>query len=101
MTYEESDALSKNIPFRGRIKIACLKYADSIMIEASSVTAHNTRLKWAAVTAQAPDQRAAELQPMVTMDSAVQGAGVDPDGDSQIADDALQTTVEVTVNKLM
>jgi hypothetical protein len=101
MTYEESSALMQSIPFRGRIKVAGLKYADSIMIEATSVPAHNTRMRWAQATAQSPDQAASQLQPLVTMDAAVQAAGIDPDGDSQITDAALQVTVETTVNKML
>ena len=101
MTYEESSALMQNIPFRGRIKVAALKFADSIMIEAISVPAHNTRLRWAQATFNAPDQTASTLQPPVTIDPAVQAVGLDTDGDSLITDAALQVTVETVVNKTL
>lgn len=95
MTYEESAALMNDFQFRGRIKVAALKYADSIMIEASSVPAHNTRERWALSTMQNPEMVAAQLQPPVVMDVAVQEAG------AEITDAALQGSVETVVNKMM
>jgi hypothetical protein len=95
MTYEESAALMNDIPFRGRIKVSALKYADSILIEANTVPAHNTRLRWAQQCMQSPDMVAQNLQPPVVMDPAVQTAGAD------ITDAALQAAVEAVVNKSM
>jgi hypothetical protein len=95
MTYEESDALMKDADFRGRIKVAGLKYADSILNEAITVPAHNTRLKWAQSCMTQPEMTAINLQPPVCMDSAVQLAG------SAITDAALQGAVETTVNRLL
>ena len=95
MTYEESNALSQDYQFRGRVKIAALKYADSIFGEPTSTAAHNTRVRWATRCAQQPDQVATELQPNVVMDAAVQLAG------AEIADEALQGSVEAVVNKLL
>ena len=95
MTYEESAALMTDPDFRGRIKVSCLKYADSILGEAESVPAHNTRLKWAQQSFQQPDMTAAQVQPAVVMDSAVQAAG------ATISDIALQGSVEAVVNKMM
>lgn len=95
MTYEESDALSKDFVFQGRVKIACLKYADSILGEANTVPAHNTREKWAFNTMQNPQFVAAQVQPPVVMDAAVQAAG------AAITDEALQGAVESVVNKLL
>lgn len=95
MTYEESAALMTDMEFRGRVKVSALKYADSIMIEASSVPAHNTRVRWAQNTMQNPEMAAQQIQPPVVMDSAVQTAG------AAISDAALQGSVEATVNKML
>jgi hypothetical protein len=95
MTYTESAALMNDFAFRGRIKVAALKYADSIMGELSSVPAHNTREKWALATMQNPEIVAAQLQPPVVMDAAVQADG------AEIEDTALQGSVEAVVNKMM
>jgi len=95
LTYEESAALMQDPTFRGRVKVSALKYADSIMIEASNVPAHNTREKWALFTMQNPEVVAGQLQPPVVMDAAVQADG------AEIADAALQASVETVVNKMM
>lgn len=95
MTYAESALLMTNLDFKGRVKVAALKYADSILIEATSVPAHNTRERWAMNTFQQPDMVAGQLQPPVVMDPAVQLAG------AEIADAALQAAVEGTVNKIL
>lgn len=95
MTYEESAALMTDSAFRGRVKVAALKYADSIMGEATNTPAHNTRERWALMTMQNPDGTAAQLQPPTVMDAAVQAAG------AEIDDEALQASVETVVNKMM
>ncbi len=95
LTYEESAALMTDQAFRGRVKVSALKYADSIMGEAETTPAHNTRTKWAQQCFQQPDMTAANLQPPVVMDSAVQLAG------AEITDAGLQGSVEAVVNKMM
>jgi hypothetical protein len=95
MTYDESAALMTDIEFRGRVKVACLKFADSILNEATGTPAHNTRVKWAQQTTVAPDLVASQVQPPVVMDSAVQTAG------SAITDAALQGSVEAVVQKML
>lgn len=95
MTYEESHTLMTDAAFRGRVKVAALKYADSIMNEAGQIPAHNTRMKWAKETMTQPDQAAFSLTPPTVMDSAVQSAGATVD------DPTLQGAVEAVVNKLM
>lgn len=92
MTYEESAALMGDQAFRGRVKVAVLKYAGSIMIEATSTPAHNTRVRWAVQAQQQPDMVAMQVQNPVVMDPAVQTAG------AEITDAALQTSVEAVVN---
>lgn len=95
LTYEESAALMSDFAFRGRVKVSALKYADSILVEANTVPAHNTRERWALSCFQNPDMVATQLQPPVVMDAAVQAAG------AEIADSALQGSVEAVVNKMM
>ena len=94
MTYEESNALTNDPAFRGRVKIACLKFASSIAVEASDVPAHNVRLRWASQTFQSPDQVAMQTTPPVVLDPAIQA-----DGDA-VTDPALQSAVESTVTKM-
>jgi len=101
MTYAQSATLMKQQAFIDRIKVAVLKYSDSIMIEAVSVAAHNTRVRWAQGATANPDSTATQLAPPVTMDGAVQSAGVDGTGNALITDAQLQTVVETVVNKLM
>lgn len=95
MTYTESNALMNDLEFRGRIQVAGLKFADSIMIETNSVPAHNTRMKWAQTCFQQPQMTAANLQPAVVMDAQVQTDGAD------ITDAALQVSVETVVGKML
>ena len=92
MTYLESAALMGDAEFRGRIKVAALKYADSI-ISGTGNTASKER--WAQTVFQQPDQVAFQLQPPVVMDAAVQAAG------SAIDDTALQGAVETVANKII
>ena len=95
MTYEESSALMNDQVFRGRIKVATLKYSDYILNEAPSTPGHNSRYRWAQNTGQAPEQAAMNIQPMVVMDAAVQDAG------AAVTDPALQSAVEGVVNKFL
>lgn len=102
LTYQQSADLMINMVFRGRIKVACLHYADYILGEANSVPAHYTRLRWASQTFASPDVSAGQVTPAVVMDPAVQDAGIDAEtGDSTIDDAALQSAVEGAVNKMM
>ena len=94
LTYDESAVLMNDLAFRGRIKVAALRYADTILNEANIVPAHNTRLGWAKETITQPDMKAGQLQPPVVNDTQVQQDG------AKITDQALQTVVETVVNKL-
>ena len=95
LSYDQSAQLMTDLTFKGRVKTACLRYADSIMDEASTVTAHNTRMRWAANCFQNPDMVAGQIQPLTVQDPAVQAAG------SGITDNALQAAVEGAINKMM
>lgn len=101
LTYQESATLMGDFDFRGRIKVACLKFADSIIGELPSTPAHNSRYKWAQQAMQAPEATAQQVQPPTVMDSAVQTAGVDANGKSLITDAALQGSVEAVVGKTL
>jgi hypothetical protein len=81
--------------FQGRVKIACLKFADSIMDENPTIPAHNVRMKWAANCFNQPDITARQIQPPTVMDPAVQAQG------SAIDDPSLQAAVEGVINKMM
>ena len=95
MTYQESAALMTDPEFRGRVKVAAIKFADSIMIEAPTVSAHNARLRWASMTFQQPDMAALQLQAPTVMDAAVQAGG------AAVTDAALQGAVEAAANKMI
>ena len=95
LTYDDSSALMSDQTFRGRIKVAMLKYANAILDESAAVPAHNSRYKWAQQVMQQPDMNAQNLQPPVVMDAAVQDAG------KNIDDAGLQGAVESTVNKII
>lgn len=95
MTYEESSTLMNDIAFRGRIKVAVLKYSTYIFGEPPETVAHNSRYKWAQTTASSPDASAGQIQPIVVMDPQVQIEG------AAITDAALQTSVEAVVNRIM
>lgn len=95
MTYEESSALMRDQAFIGRVKVACLKYADYIVLEAPTTPGHSTRMKWAQNTMTAPDVSANLVTPTAVMDPGVQEAG------SEIEDGALQSAVENSINKML
>jgi hypothetical protein len=94
LTYEESAMLMTDSIFRGRIKVAALKYADYILNEPITTPAHKTRVDWAYSTMKQPDMEATELQPPVVMTAQVQLDG------TAITDAALQSSVESIVNRL-
>jgi hypothetical protein len=95
MTYTESAALMTDADFRGRVKVSCLKFAQSIMDELGSIPAHNTQMRWATQCFQQPDIVAGQTQPPTVMDPGVQSAG------AAIDDAGLQGAVEATINKMM
>jgi hypothetical protein len=84
-----------DMTFRGRIKVACLKYADSISISSVAVSSHTASVKWAFRCFQMPDTVAGEVQSPTVMDDKVQAAG------SAVTDPDLQSAVEATVGKII
>jgi len=99
LTYEESAALTKDPSFKDKVKIACVKFADSIVIEAGNVPAHTSRLRWAGQCNDQPDFIGGKVQQVVVVDTKVQDAGVDAEGHSLITDDNLQSAVQAVVEK--
>lgn len=95
MTYTESAALMMDTAFRGRVKVAGLKYANYILIEPDDTVAHSARLRWANNFILNPDIGAGQIQPMTVMDAKVQQDG------PAITDANLQIAVEAVVNKIV
>jgi hypothetical protein len=95
MTYEETFQLMRDQIFRGRVSVACTKFASYIADEAPSVPAHPTRYKWSMATLGNPEGATAQVIPTVVWDAAVQQDG------AAVTDAALQTAVETAVAKLI
>jgi hypothetical protein len=95
LSYEESNNLMQDQAFRGRVKVALLKYTTYIMNEPVDTTAHSSRYRWAQRAAAGPEIAVSELTPMIVLDGQVQLDG------GSITDGALQTTTESVVNKFL
>jgi hypothetical protein len=95
MTYEETFELMRDQDFRGRVTVACAKFASYIADEAPSVPAHPTRYKWSMTTLVNPEGATAQVIPTVVWDASVQTDGV------AVSDTALQGAVETAVQKLI
>jgi hypothetical protein len=95
MTYEETFQLMRDQIFRGRVSVACAKFATYIADEQPDVPAHPTRYKWAMATLSNPDSATAQVMPTVVWDAAVQQDG------AAVTDAALQGAVENAVQKLI
>jgi len=95
LTYEQSADLMNDPVFRGRVKVACLKYATYINDEPANTPAHSTRIRWAQQTMSMPDASAGQVTPTVVMDGAVQADG------AAITDAELQSAVENSINKML
>ena len=95
MTYEDTYQLMRDQIFRGRVSVACTKFASYIADEAPSVPAHPTRYKWSMATLVNPDGATTQVIPTVVWDTEVQAAG------PEVTDVALQGAVETAVAKLI
>ena len=95
MTYEDTYQLMRDQIFRGRVSVACTKFASYIADEAPTVPAHPTRYKWSMATLGNPEGATAQVMPTVVWDAAVQQDG------PAVTDAALQTAVETAVAKLI
>jgi hypothetical protein len=95
VTYEETFALMNDATFRGRVLVACTKFASYIADELPSVPAHPTRYKWSQTTLVSPEASMSRVIPTVVWDGSVQADG------AAIDDAALQGAVESAVAKLI
>lgn len=92
MTYEESAQLIQDPQFRGRVKVACLTYAQRIL--AGGTPPLQAASRWASATYQSPDSAAQGVQGPTVMEPGVQSMG------ANIDDGGLQFAVENAVNKM-
>jgi len=95
LSYQESGDLMTDIPFRQRVKVACLHFAEYILDESAATAAHNTRFRWAQGAMADPDGTASRVQSAVVMDPQVQTDG------SAITDQNLQASVETAIQKML
>jgi hypothetical protein len=95
LSYDQSASLMQDSGFRGRVKVACLSYAQYISLEATSTAAHNSRYRWATRCFQAPDQVGNEVVSPVVMNPNVAQAG------SEVTDADLQAAVQAVVDAIM
>lgn len=95
LTFEESASLINDAAFRGRVKVACLSYAGSILAAPPSGPASNSRFRWAQSCYQNPDITAAQVTPPTVMNVNVQihGGGID--------DQSLLASVQYVVEQML
>jgi hypothetical protein len=95
LNQDQSAQLMTDPTFRGRVKVCCLKYADSVLISTTPVAQQTASVKWAFRCFQMPDTTAQDVQPSAVMDPKVQTAG------SAVSDSDLQSAVEASVAKII
>lgn len=93
LDYAQSAALMTNAAFVDRVKVACIKFANSILIENPATSAHTARERWALATRGNPNGVAQQVAVPTVMDPQVQLDG------AAITDANLQAAVEVAVEK--
>jgi hypothetical protein len=99
LDYTGSATLMNDPVFRGRVKVAVLKYAGYITGEDPGVPAHNSRLKWAQNALTQPDFVAGQVTPIVVGDPGIQAAN-QPDA-SDVTDSTVQSATEGAINKIL
>ena len=97
MDYAESAALMNNTLFKGRVKVAILKYSNSILSSGASLPSigANAILRWASHAYNDSERIAQQVIAPVVMDASVQNQS------EHITDEALQKVVESVVNKTL
>lgn len=95
LNYDDANTLMNDNQFKGRVKVACLHFAQYIIGEDPATAAHNTRRKWAEQTYLTPQNSAETVTPGVVQESHVQADG------KNVSDVDLQTDVETVVNKMI
>lgn len=92
LTYEESAALMADPVFQGRVKVACLSYAQYINYEDPASPGHNARFRWAQNMYNNPVFVAGQITPPTVMNPNVQEAG------AAVTDQNLQAAVQAVVD---
>jgi len=92
LTLDESAQLINNTQFRGRVKVAALKYASYLALQPNP---NLSRSRWIQQTIQQPDQTAQTITPAVVMNVNVQNLG------ANIDDDNLMAAVQVVSDQQM
>lgn len=103
LDYKQSADLRSNLAFQGRIASAMIKWADSILLQtAANLTQPNVRgnINYAEEIYANANVKAAQIQPLVVQDPAVQASNPDPDKGSTITDAALQSATEIAISKI-
>lgn len=95
LNYDDSNSLMNDYSFQGRVKVACLHFAQYIVDEDPITPAHTTRERWARGTFENPKMAADRVTPGVVMEPHVQADG------TKVSDVDLQTDTETVVNRLM
>jgi hypothetical protein len=95
LTYEETNSLTKDAVFRGRVAVGCTHYAVYITDEPANTPAHSTRYRWAQSTLGNVETAVNQVITTVCNDASVQADG------AAITDAALQSAVETAVQKLI
>lgn len=85
LTYTESAALMKDVAFVDRMKVACVKFANFILINPQSPEA----AAWAKLVLNQPDKVASVVAVPAVLDVQVQADG------AEISDANLQSAAEV------
>ena len=76
MTSDESAYLQTELGFKGRVRVSLMRYAASILIEATNTPRHQSGVNWAQDVYRQPDIKAMTYQPAVVMDPGIQQAGL-------------------------
>lgn len=92
LDYEQSFALMSDTDFKGRVQVACLAYAQYILLEPTGTVGHNARVRWAQSVYQSPLMVATQVTPPTVMNPNVQQAG------SEVTDQNLSAAVQAVVD---
>lgn len=91
LSLAESATLINDLDFRGRVKVAALKYATYLFTQGGD----QNKMPWAQRTLQQPDAAAQTLVPPTVMNVNVQTLGAD------INDQNLEAAVTITADMMM
>jgi len=92
MTLDQSNTLSNDMGFRGKVKMAIVSYAQSLSIQANLSGAQT---RWIQTAMMQPDQMAQQIHPNVVLDPAIQTSG------AAATDAEIQGAVQAVANRMM